>query len=567
MNRRDFLKGSLLTTGGLCLPWGGTACGDAADPGEVFDVVVYGATSAGVIAAVQAARLNRSVILLHPDEHLGGLTSGGLGQTDRGKDETIGGMSREFYRRIRSYYENESAWRQESRDDYQTRSERHLPKDADTQWGFEPHVARRVYEEMLAEAGVPVLLNERLVLDKQQGVRKEQGRITAIVTESGKAFAGRIFIDATYEGDLVAMAGIRYHVGREANATYGEWLNGVQKARSHNHVFIVDVDPYREPGNPASGLLPGIHNEDPGEDGICDHRVQAYCYRMCLTNAPDNRVDFHQPDDYNELRYELFFRNFEAGDTRMPWLPSSMPNKKTDTNNRWAVSTNNIGRNYGYPDGDYATRRALLADHESYQRGLMWTMAYHPRTPEWIRKEVSQWGLAKDEFADNNHWPPQIYVREARRMIGAAVVTEHDCRRLRIAQDVVGLGSYNMDSHSVQRYVTPAGLAQNEGNLEIPPGGPYAIPYGALTPKREECANLLACCNAVSTSHIAFGSVRMEPVFMILAQSAAHAAHLALETNSDVQEVNYADLRKALDQAKQRLNIDLEKYPPKPFEG
>jgi hypothetical protein len=561
MNRRDFIRFSVLTAGGLMLPWPALAQGN----GGAFDVVVYGASSAGVAAAVQAARLGRSVVLLDPGSHLGGLTSGGLGHTDRGKDEAIGGMAREFYQRIRKHYEREEAWTFESRADYQARSPRHLPADDDTQWGFEPKVARAIFEEMLAEAGVPVLMNERLILDPRQGVRKTDGRITALVSESGKVFEGRIFIDATYEGDLVAMAGVTCHVGRESNATYGEWLNGVQKKRSHNHVFVVDVDPYREPGNPASGLLPGVHGDDPGEDGAGDHRVQAYCYRMCLTNVPENRVPFERPGDYDELRYELFLRNFEAGDTRMPWLPQSMPNGKNDTNNRWAVSTNNIGKNYGYPEGDYATRAAILADHERYQRGLMWTMAYHPRTPAWIRETVSPWGLAKDEFVDNNHWPTQIYVREARRMVGSYVVTEHDCRRLRVAEDVVGLGSYNMDSHSVQRYVTPEGKAQNEGNLEIPPGGPYAIPYGAITPQRKECTNLYACGNAVSASHIAFGSIRMEPVFMILGQSAATAAHLTIAADLDVQELPYPELRKALETAKQRLDIDREKYPPLPF--
>jgi len=547
------------------MPWGVNAHG-AERPGPEIDVVVYGATSAGIIAAVQAARLGRSVIIVDPGNHLGGLTTGGLGHTDSGNISAIGGMSREFYQRIRKHYEQDSAWVQEKREDYMERSPQHLPADGDAQWGFEPKGAKAVYEAMLREAKVPVVMEDRLILDKARGVRMENGRIQAIVTESGNLYRGHIFIDATYEGDLVAMAGITYHVGRESNATYGEWLNGVQKERSHNHVFVVDVDPYREPGNPASGLLPGIHNEDPGRDGAGDHRVQAYCYRMCLSNVPENRVAFERPDDYNELRYELFFRNFEAGDTRMPWLPQTMPNGKNDTNNRWAFSTNNVGMNYAYPDGDYFTRRAILADHESYQRGLMWTMAYHPRTPAWIRDVVSQWGLAADEFTENKNWPTQIYVREARRMVGAYVMTEQDCRRIRVAEDSVGLGSYNMDSHSVQRYVTPEGLAQNEGNLEYRPGGPYVISYRSLIPKKAECTNLFACGNAVSASHIAFGSIRMEPVFMILGQSAALAADLALEANLDVQDVPYPELRKKLLEAGQVLDVDLDKFPPLPLE-
>jgi len=564
MRRRDFLLGSLLTAGGLVLPRN-LGAEEAARPGPGFDVVVYGASSAGIIAAVQAARLGRSVVIVDPGSHLGGLTTGGLGHTDWGHRAAIGGMSREFYRRVRDHYEASGAWTHESRADYQARSSRHLPEDEDTQWGFEPKAARAVYRAMLDEAKVPVVMEDRLVLDRTRGVRRENGRITAIMTESGNVYRGKVFIDATYEGDLVAMAGVSYHVGRESNETYGEWLNGVQKARSHNHVFTVDVDPYWDPGKPESGLLPGIHGNDPGQDGDGDHRVQAYCYRMCLTDAPDIRVDFARPANYNESRYELFFRNFEAGDERMPWLPQPMPNRKLDVNNRWAVSTNNIGANYAYPEADYFMRRTILQDHVDYQRGLMWTMAYHPRTPEWIREEVSKWGLAADEFADNEHWPTQIYVREARRMVGAYVMTEHDCRRLRVADDSVGLGSYNMDSHSVQRYVTPEGFAQNEGNLEVSPGGPYAISYGSLTPKAEECTNLLACCNAVSASHIAFGSIRMEPVFMILGQSAAIAADLAIEGDFDVQEVPYTDLRKRLIDAGQVLDVDLDAHPPRPF--
>jgi hypothetical protein len=495
------------------------------------------------------------------------LTSGGLGKTDSGKKEGIGGISREFYQRIRKYYDDAGKWEQETRAAYMDRAGRSLVSGEDAQWGFEPHVARAVYEEMLQEAGVPVVMEDRLVLDKKRGVQKEGDRITAIVTEAGNVYRGRVFIDGTYEGDLVAMANVSYRVGRESNEEYGEKLNGVQKARSHNHIFIVDVDPYVKPGDPSSGLLPNIHDDDPGEDGEGDHRVQAYCYRMCLTDAPDIKVDFEKPDGYDELEYELFFRNCEAGDTRMPWLPGGMPNRKTDTNNRWAFSTNYIGMNYEYPDGDYAKRKAILDAHEHYQRGLMWTMAYHPRTPQWIRDEISKWGLAGDEFTDNRNWPPQIYVREARRMVGAYVMTENDCRRLHVAKDSIGLGSYNMDSHSVQRYVTKNGLAQNEGNLEYPPGGPYMISYGSLTPKKNECTNLYACCNAVAASHISFGSIRMEPVFMIMGQSAAMAAGMAIEADSAVQDVPYAELRKKLLAAGQVLDVDLEAFPPLPLTG
>jgi len=567
MKRRDFLKGSMMATAGIVGSWGMRAHGQD-DPGGSFDVVVYGASSAGVVAAVQAARLGHSVVLIEPSNHLGGLTTGGLGKTDSGKKASIGGMSREFYQRIRTYYEDDDKWVQETRAEFMDGpGGGRLEPGGDAQWGFEAHAALAVYKEMLDEAGVPVVMEDRLVLDKSRGVRREGDRITAIVTEAGNVYRGRVFMDATYEGDLVAMAGISYHVGRESNDTYDENLNGVQKERSHNHIFIVDVDPYVTPGDPSSGLLPNIHGNDPGKDGEGDHRVQAYCYRMCLTDAPDNRVPFEKPEGYNELDYELFFRNFEAGDDRMPWLPGHMPNRKTDTNNRWAFSLDYLNANYEYPEGDYAKRRTILDDHEFYQRGLMWTMAYHPRTPKWIRDTVSPWGLAADEFTNNDNWPTQIYVREARRMIGAYVMTEHDCRRTRVCDDSVGLGSYNMDSHPCQRYVTKDGLAQNEGNLEYAPGGPYAISYRSLTPKKSECTNLYACCNAVSASHIAFGSIRMEPVFMILGQSAAMAAARCLDADSGVQDVPYRELRKKLLAAGQKLDVDLDEYPPLPLEG
>jgi hypothetical protein len=532
----------------------------------VYDVVVYGGTSAGIVAGVQVARMGRSVLLIEPSRHLGGLTAGGLGHTDSGRAETIGGVSREFYRRIRAHYENPDVWRHETREQYRDHwhspSRRHLETERDAQWGFEPHAARKVFDDMLREAGVPLITEERLFLDRERGVVKNGSRITSILMESGEVYRGRIFIDATYEGDLLAMAGVSYHVGREANRTYGETLNGIQKARTHNHVFIHDVDPYVVPGVPTSGLLPGLHGDDPGVDGEEDHRVQAYCFRMCLTDVPENRVSFEKPDGFEESRYELLFRNFESGEDRIPWLPGMMPNRKTDTNNRWAVSSNNIGANYDYPDGDYSKRAEILADHEIYQRGLMYVLANHLRVPEEIRREVGKWGLARDEFVDSSHWPPQIYVREARRMIGEYVTSELDCRRLRVCPDPAGQGSYNMDSHNVQRYVTERGVAQNEGNLEFGPGGPYLISYRSLVPRRRECSNLLVCC-AVSSSHIAFGSVRMEPVFMILAQSAATAAVQALEEEQAVQGIDYPRLRERLLKEGQILELDLDRFPPR----
>ena len=561
IKRRDFIKGSLALAGGLFLPAHLVGCNDPAE-GRLYDIVIYGASSAGIIAAVAAARKGQSVILVEPSNHLGGLTTGGLGATDIGIEGTIGGMSLEFYSQIREYYRAEDSWIHEGRMEYMDRSGQFFQADRDGMFGFEPNVARIIYDTMLTEAGVPVVMNDRIVLGSR-GVEKRGDRIQAIVTEDGNVYRGKVFIDASYEGDLMAMAGVSYHVGREANATYDETLNGVQKVRTNNHIFPGFVDPYIEPGNPQSGVLPEVHDGDPGEEFSEDHRVQAYCFRMCLTDADEIKVPFEQPEGYEELQYELLFRNYESGETRgLPMSP--MPNRKTDTNNRWGFSTNMIGVNYEYPDGDYATREAIIEKQEHYQRGLMWTLANHPRVPEDIRNQVGRWGLAADEFTENNNWPTQIYVREARRMVGEYVTTEHDCRRLRIVEDPVGLGSYTMDSHNVQRYITEQGCVQNEGNIEVSPGGPYAISYRSLLPKKQECSNLLVCCNGVSSSHIAFGSIRMEPVFMMLGQSAATAAVQSLEDGVDLHDIDFQKLKNQLVAEGQRLDVDTDQYPPLP---
>ncbi|MGD8427079.1 MAG: FAD-dependent oxidoreductase [Balneolaceae bacterium] len=559
LKRREFLKKSFLLTGGLFLPEFFSR--RSKGPGDkVYDIVVYGGTSAGIIAAVAAARKGRSVIIVEPSGHLGGLTTGGLGQTDLGIEGTIGGMSLEFYHRIRQYYKNDDAWKYQTWNKFMKTTDR-LQKEGKGMFAFEPHAAKQVFQTMLKEAGVPVVMNERLVLGGK-AVDRRSDKITAITMESGNVYKGEIFIDATYEADLLAKAGISYTVGREANSKYGETLNGVQKRRTHNHIFRKNVDPYLEPGQPQSGVLPGINKQNPGSDGEGDHKVQAYCFRLTLTDVEENKIPIEKPKSYDELTYELLLRNFEAGDHRIPWINSPMPNRKTDINNKLAFSTDYIGMNYGYPDGDYARRSAIIADHRNYQQGLLWTLANHPRVPEKVRSEVGKWGLAADEFGDNGGWPPQLYIRESRRLIGEYVMTEHDCRRLTVVDDPVGLGSYNMDSHNVQRYVTDEGVAQNEGNLEYTPGGPYAISYRSLIPRREECANLLVCCNGVSASHISFGSIRMEPVFMVLAQSAGNAADIALETGSRVQDIPYQKLRNRLLGEGQKLDIDLDKWPP-----
>jgi hypothetical protein len=410
-------------------------------------------------------------------------------------------------------------------------------------WTFEPGVALKIFNVMIAEAKVPVVYRERL--DLKRGVEKQGARITAIRMESGRSFRGRMFIDATYEGDLMAGAGVSYIVGREANRVYDETLNGVQTRNARQHNLVAGVDPYIRKGDPTSGLLPGIDPAGPGIEGEGDRRVQAYCFRMFLTDHPENRIAFHRPVGYREIDFELMLRNFVAGEQRTPWINSAMPNRKTDTHNRQGFSTDFIGRNYDYPEADYATRSQIAARHRAYQQGLMWTLANHPRVPDAIRHEVGRWGMTRDEFGEGRGWQEQLYIREARRMSGAYVMTQHNCQGRERVEDAIGLAAYTMDSHNVQRYVTEDGFARNEGDVQVGGFPPDPISYRAITPRPEECENLLVPI-CLSASHIAYGSIRMEPVFMVLAQSAATAAALAIDDNAPVQGVNYPKLRARL---------------------
>ena len=515
----------------------------ANDVPEKVDIVIYGGTSSGIVAAIQANRMGKSVALIEPSKHLGGLTTGGLGATDIGNKQVIGGLARDFYHRIWKHYQNNAAWAHENRDEYNARNVRKSVND-DTMWTFEPHVASNVYRAMLADAQIVPVMNERL--DRQHGVKKSGLQIESIAMESGRTFAGRMFIDATYEGDLMAAAGVAYHVGREANDVFGETLNGVEpELNVKNHRFVKGVDPYVRPGDVKSGLLPGIQVAQLPPTGSGDRLVQAYCYRLCTTDVAGNRRAWPKPANYDETRYEILLRNFEAGDLREAWHPVWMPNRKTDTNNNGAFSTDYIGGNYDYPDADYATRERIVADHRAYQEGLLWTLANHPRVPEKVRAEFQLLGLAKDEFVDNDNWPPQLYVREARRMIGEYVMTERNCRGKEVVEDSVGMGAYGMDSHNCQRYINANGHVQNEGDVQVHGFKPYPISYRSIVPKAAECENLLVPV-CLSGSHIAYGSIRMEPVFMILGQSAATAAALAMDDVAAVQKLDYKRLRDRL---------------------
>jgi hypothetical protein len=528
-----------------------------------FDVVIYGGTSAGISAAIQASRMGKTVVLIEPTNRIGGLTTGGLGQTDIGNKQAIGGIAREFYQNVKKYYQQPENWKWQKSGEYRDGGQTRTDSGEDAMWTFEPSAALKIFHQMLEpEKNITLIYNQRL--NRKNGVVKKKGQIISIAMESGEVYSGKVFIDATYEGDLMAAAGVKCTVGRESNKKYGETLNGVHTAdtartmtnqfsrNSINHNFVYGVDPYREKGNPASGLLPFINPKGPGKEGSANKGVQAYCFRMCLTNHPENRIPFEKPAMYNELEYELLLRNYEAGEKGFPWINSDMPNRKTDTNNRLGFSTDFIGQNYDYPEASYAERETIAERHRNYQKGLMWTLAYHPRMPEHIRNEVSRWGMCKDEFTEGNGWQEQLYVREARRMISEYVMTQYNCEGLTVATDPVGLAAYGMDSHHVQRYVTKEGFVKNEGNVEAHVKGPYPISYRSIVPKEKECKNLLVPV-CVSSTHIAFGSIRMEPVFMVLGQSAAIAASMAIEKDIPVQKVSYQELRPALEGVGQRL--------------
>jgi hypothetical protein len=521
-----------------------TACSlQAAEPDPPHDIVIYGGTSAGIVAGFQARAMGKSVVVIEPSNREGGLTTGGLGQTDIGNKMVIGGLSRDFYRRIAIHYAQPEAWTLQKRAEYRDGGQTRTAAGEGTMWTFEPSAALKVYRDWITETSLEIVRGERL--NRESGVKKEAGRVVSITMESGRVFYGKMFIDATYEGDLMAAAGVAYTVGREANAQYGETLNGVQTAQGKFHQFVKGVDPYVVPGDPKSGLLPFIDPAGPGVEGAGDRRVQAYCYRMCLTDHPENRIPFAKPEGYNEQWYELLLRNYEAGETGLPWINAPMPNHKTDTNNRLGFSTDFIGQNYDYPEASYAEREKIAARHRLYQQGVMWTLAYHPRMPEKIRAEISKWGMTKDEFPEGGGWQDQLYVREARRMVGDFVMTQNHCQQREKVTDSIGMGAYTMDSHHTQRHVDAQGHVRNEGDVEVGGFPPYPISYRAIVPKKAECENLLVPV-CLSATHIAFGSIRMEPVFMVLGQSAATAASLAIDGDQAIQEIDYGKLRARL---------------------
>lgn len=517
------------------------------------DVIIYGGTSAAVISAVEITQSGKSVIIVSPDIHLGGLSSGGLGFTDTGNKTVIGGLAREFYHRVWLHYTDSMTWKWQKQSEYGNKGQSTVAMDGEnrTMWIFEPHVAEKIFEDFILENHIPVFKDEWL--DRESGVVIEKNKIISLTTLSGKKFMGEIFIDATYEGDLMATAGVSYTVGREPCSQYDEKWNGIQSGVFHHgHYFKNAIDPYIIPGDSSSGLLPYISAEPIQSNCEGDEKLQAYCFRLCMSNHPDNRVPFEKPEDYDPANYELLARVFESGWNEWFQKFDMIPNRKTDTNNHGPFSTDYIGMNYDYPEASYDQRKEIVEDHKNYQKGLLYFVSTNKRVPEKVRNSMQNWGLAKDEFTDNGNWPYQLYIREARRMIGVYVTTENEVLgRIRVT-DPVGMGSYALDSHNVQRYITAEGYVQNEGDIGVKPEKPYQISYGSIVPKLEECTNLIVPV-CLSSSHVAYGSIRMEPVFMILGQSAAIAAIIAIDNEVSVQNVSYEQLEQKLLSKKQIL--------------
>ena len=517
MKKRNFLLAALIFS-------------MAAKAQQTYDICVYGGTSGGVMAAYAAKKMGKSVLLIEPGKHLGGMSSGGLGYTDIGNKYAVTGLGIDFYRRVGKHYGQFESWI------------------------FEPHVAEDVFMQYIREAGVPVLYQARIVSAvKKDGVIKEISlEDTKAPSAQQKIIRATVFIDCSYEGDLMARAGVSYMVGRESSAVYNESYNGVQvqppATPQHGNQVPDGVDPYKIPDNPSSGLLWGISNATLAPIGSGDNHVQAYNFRICLTDDPANRIPITRPEDYDSSRYELLPRYIAKlttpNDIREILKFDLMPNHKTDINNGGGFSTDMIGRNWGYPDGDYATRERIQKEHELYNKGLLYFIGHDPRIPDSVRQFMLNWGYPKDEYTDNGHWSPQMYIREARRMRGAYVMTQANCERKEIVTDGIGMAAYGMDSHNTQRLVIN-GMVKNEGDVEKGGAGPYPIAYRSLTPKENECKNLLVPV-CLSASHIGYGSIRMEPVFMVLGQSAAIAASLAVDGRTAVQQVDVKKIQSLL---------------------
>ncbi|KAF5716273.1 hypothetical protein FGLOB1_2662 [Fusarium globosum] len=515
------------------------------------DVIIYGNTVAALAAAIQTVRMNRTATLVFPTSRIGGLTTSGLGWTDSKDGNTIGGIAREFYGKVYDYYDNDDAWTRETRDDYLAKHIEAQPGPAigdKVQWTFEPKVAEEILEKWIKDEGIPVFRNES-ILRTSNGVKKDGTAIKSFQTRSGSTFSGKMFIDAGYEGDLMETAGISYRVGREDKQEFDESAAGIHFNEPRR---LAAIDPYNDPDDPDSGLLPGVGRvitkfaalESRGKK---DHRLQAFNYRLSLTREDDNKVEFFKPDGYNESDYRILIRYIKTGYLGPFFTTQLMPNLKTDTNAAGQISTDLIGGSYNktsnYAEYSYEEREAAAKRHKIWAQGLLWTLANHKDVPDFIRKNTSAWGYAKDEWTDNGNWPYEIYIREARRMDGVYTMTQADIQHPKPYDNdtVVAVGYYTLDVHQVERVVINDRI-HDEGLIHVPNPGPFSVPYGSIVPKREDATNFVNPVT-MSATHIALSAIRMEPVYMIMGQSAGAAAVLAIEDNVAVQDVDRKKLK------------------------
>lgn len=493
---------------------------------NAYDIVVYGATPAGIISGIQASKLGKSVIIISNSNRIGGMCTGGLSTSDIGNYRVIGGLCLDFFKKIGEIYQGKN-----------------IPV-----WEFEAEIALQAFNSLLESNKVKVLYNERIDLTK--GVVKDSLKIKSIITESGKVIMGKMFIDASYEGDLMALSGVKFIIGRESENTYGESLNGFLKK-----VESWQVDPYIEEGNPASGLLPQITSTTSGLKGAGDLKTQAYNFRVCMTNDPLNRVNIEKPDDYKDLDYELLIRTIQKQPNYQFWSIVPILNRKVDVNNNSFPSLDYVGMNFKYITSTYAEREKSKQKHENYIRGLIWTLQNSPKIPSSIRDIYKPFGLAKDEFKDNNNWPTEFYVREGRRMIGKYVMTQANILDGKKIDKPIGMGSYAIDSHGVEFLVSSSKKVVQEGSIFVKVARPYPISYESIIPASGQCENLLVPV-CLSASHVAFCSIRMEPQFMILGQAAATAASLCIDMKSSVQNLDYKLLSQRLINDNQILTMN-----------
>lgn len=509
------------------------------------DICVYGATSAGVIAAVQASKMGKSVVLISTDKYVGGTTASGLGATDINNRNAIGGLAREFYTRIYDHYQKPESWKSQTWDSYiQAAGKGFWGGKNDSlkmMWVFEPQVAQKVFADMLKENNVKVIYNEKLSLTKKPIIKN--GAIQSVTMENGNTYSAKMFIDATYEGDLMAKVGVTYTVGRESNSQYGETKNGVLVSPKFYGIGPKSIDPYIKEGDSTSGLLPFIEPKLHKNIGEGDNKTQAYCYRFTLSTDPANKLPITKPENYNPLWFEHWVRRIMIKpslklESLLTLTP--LPNKKTDTNH-----ADFIGASYEWAEGDYAKRKKIAQMHKDYVLGTIWTLANDPRIPKRIRDNMKEYGLAKDEFKDNDNFPFQLYVREARRMVSDYVMTQHNYYGDSVAQGSIGLGTYWLDSHVIGRFVDENGNVRNEGPFWENKPQTYPVAYKSIVPKKSECTNLLVPV-CLSATHAVYGSLRMEPQYMVFAQSAVIAASLSIDNKVAVQDLPYEKLEKGL---------------------